>query len=218
MKAFQFTTVLFLFSLLILQCSASSSTKSEEPDYTSFGEPVPSDYDSTRLSAELPVQIATLEKYLKQQSGKYSPNIAFFIDMRIPSRYYRFFVVDLTKDSIIDRALVAHGSGSETEKADSLQFSNIPNSYMSSLGTYKVGASYQGSFGRSFKLNGLDPTNSKALERYVVLHRYSCVPDEEQSYPICNSLGCPMVSEAFFPKLEQYIDSQAKPILLEIYY
>jgi hypothetical protein len=89
---------------------------------------------------------------------------------------------------------------------------------MTSLGFYKIGAAYTGSFGRSYKLHGLQASNNKALERAVVLHRYSCVPDEEQASPICNSLGCPMVSERFFESLDGYIRKAAKPVLMYIYY
>ncbi len=220
MKYFQLTAAVFVSILLLMQCSASASSDRsdmEEVMMQAAEDSLRSDFDSTRLTTMLPAQIKQLKSFIKQK-GIYDNKVAFLIDMRIPSKYYRLFVVNLKNDSIMDRALVAHGSGSELEGTDSLQFSNTPNSYMTSLGTYKIGAAYIGNFGRSFKLHGLDPTNSKALARAVVLHRYSCVPDEEQAYPICNSLGCPMVSETFFPVLEKYIDAAAKPVLMEIYY
>ena len=86
------------------------------------------------------------------------------------------------------------------------------------IGKYKIGSSYVGSFGRSYKLHGLDKTNSNALARAIVLHRYSCVPDEEQISAICNSLGCPMLSENFFLEVDAWIRKSTKPVLLEIYY
>jgi len=215
MKTISFLSGTFLIILLLLQCASAPAGK--EAAMLREEQPV-SDFDSTRLTVELPLQIKQLKQFIRTQNGKYSSKVAVFIDMKIPSKYYRFFVVNLANDSIMDRTLVAHGSGSETGTPDSLQFSNIPNSYMTSLGTYKIGSEYIGNFGRSFRLNGLDPTNSKALARAVVLHRYSCVPDEEQLYPICNSLGCPMLSEGFFPEMEKYIDASSKPLLMEIYY
>jgi hypothetical protein len=45
-----------------------------------------------------------------------------------------------------------------------------------------------------------------------------CVPDEEQDEEICNSLGCPMVSENFFVEVDALIKKSGKPILMEIYY
>jgi hypothetical protein len=138
--------------------------------------------------------------------------------MRQHSGKKRLFVYDLDSMKILSSSLVSHGSGSETGIKDSLQFSNTPNSYMSSLGKYKIGGSYIGNFGKSYKLHGLDATNSKAYDRLVVLHRYSCVPDEEQVYEICNSLGCPMVSENYFLELDTFISASRKPMLMEIYY
>ncbi len=152
-----------------------------------------------------------------ERNRNYNQNLVFLIDMRIPSGNYRFFVHDLQQDSMLHRALVAHGSGSVISD-DSLVFSNTPNSYQTSLGNYKIGASYSGNFGKSYKLHGLDATNNKAYQRYVVLHPYSCVPDEEQPYPICESLGCPMVSHRFMETLYSIIDHSSRPILMVIYY
>lgn len=147
----------------------------------------------------------------------YSQELVFLIDMKIPSGKNRFFVLDLKKDSIIAKGLVAHGAGS-TISEDSLVFSNTPNSYQTSLGKYKIGSSYAGNFGKSYKLHGLDKTNSKAFDRLVVLHPYQCVPDKEQEDPICESLGCPMVSNQFMEVLYTFIDNSKKPILMVIYY
>ncbi|WKL48850.1 murein L,D-transpeptidase catalytic domain family protein [Flavobacterium pectinovorum] len=149
----------------------------------------------------------------------YSKKIAFLVDMKIKSGKNRFFVYDLENDQIIDQGLVAHGSGSETGiKGDILQFSNTPNSNCSSLGRYSIEKSYSGVFGKAFRLNGLDETNSNALKRAIVLHRYKEVPDEEKEYYIINSHGCPMVSEVFFKRLEKVIESSNSKIMLYMYY
>jgi hypothetical protein len=216
LKAARFFVVFFCGLCILIACT-SVFEKARESHY-SHQVATTTTIDSNRIKEILPLEIQSLKNYLKKYAGKYSSSFAFFIDMKIPSAHYRFFVVDLAKDSIVGKGLVAHGSGSETEKEDSLQFSNTPNSYMTSLGTYKIGAAYMGNFGRSYKLHGLESSNSKALERYVVLHRYSCVPDEEQYSPICNSLGCPMVSENFFLKLDAFVKAERLPVLMKIYY
>lgn len=177
-----------------------------------------SDYDSSRFLQVLPKQIESVKTYIKSKGGIYSNQKAILIDMKIPSKYFRLFVVDLKTNQIISKGLCAHGSGSEIAGTDSLQFSNTPNSYMTSLGLYKIGGSYQGSFGKSYKLAGLEKSNDKAAARAIVLHRYSCVPDEEQYYPICNSLGCAMLSENYFEELIPIIDRSPKPMILKIYY
>lgn len=166
----------------------------------------------------LPQQIAQVKSYVNKRSAVYRQDVAFLVDMKIPSGTNRFFVVNLENDSILMSGLVAHGAGSEISGTDSLQFSNTPNSYMSSLGNYRVANSYPGQFGKAYKLYGLDSGNSNAFRRLIVLHRYSCVPEQESYLPICNSLGCPMVSEGFFPQLEKIIDAEKKSVLLKIYY
>ncbi|PWU04615.1 MAG: hypothetical protein C5B52_01255 [Bacteroidetes bacterium] len=81
-----------------------------------------------------------------------------------------------------------------------------------------MGSPYNGKFGHAYRLSGLDSTNSNALQRSVVLHSFYAVPDEEvYPYPICQSLGCPMVSPAFLKRLQLIIDNSEKPILLWIY-
>lgn len=151
--------------------------------------------------------------------NKCNQDYAFIIDMRIPSYKKRFFVYNLKKDSLIASALVAHGTGSETFKGE-LVFSNTPDSRCTSLGKYKISSSYKGLYGFSYRLIGLDSTNNKALQRAIVLHSLSCIPDEEaDEYPICFSYGCPMVSPAFLQQLKGYISKQGKnPILLSIIY
>lgn len=157
-------------------------------------------------------------KAMINNNPKYNSKIAFFVDMRIPSGKNRFFVYDLVNNKILDQGLVAHGCGSETGIKGSLKFSNEPNSNCTSLGRYSIGKNYQGIFGKAYRLAGLDETNSKALERAIVLHHYSAVPYEEQDHYISRSHGCPMVNEQFFKRIEKIIDTSKSSILLNIYY
>ena len=147
----------------------------------------------------------------------FSTDYCFLIDMSIPGGKNRFFIYDLKKGSVAYSGLVAHGSCDERFLSRA-KFSNVSNSGCSSLGRYKVGAFYHGKYGESFKLHGLDNSNSNAFARGVVIHGYDCVPDEE-IYPrvLCNSLGCPMVSYNFFDRLSRIIERSEKPILLWIY-
>jgi hypothetical protein len=146
-----------------------------------------------------------------------STEYCFLMDMSLPSGRNRFFVYNLEKGSIAYSGLVAHGSCNETYLSRP-KFSNAPNCGCSSLGKYKVGEFYRGKYGNSFRLYGLDNSNSNAFKRGVVIHGYDCVPDQE-IYPmvLCNSQGCPMVSYRFFNKLSQLIKQSGKPILLWIY-
>ncbi|MBC7934366.1 MAG: murein L,D-transpeptidase catalytic domain family protein [Rhizobacter sp.] len=148
-------------------------------------------------------------------SKGYNRRIAFLVDMSIVSGRRRFFVYNMEKDSIELAGLVTHGYGSQKP---GVEFSNVPGSYCSSPGKYKVGKDYQGRFGLAYKLYGLDKTNDKAFERFVVLHAHDCVPVEEvDPLNICESQGCPTVAPAFLQKLKAYIDVSDKPILLNIF-
>jgi len=147
----------------------------------------------------------------------YNSSYCFMVDMKIESGKKRFFVYNLKKDSVELSGLVTHGSSKNN--THEIQFSNMPNSLCTSLGKYKIGGSYTGKFGLAFKLYGLDSSNSKAFNRFVVLHSHSCVPVEETApAPICESWGCPTVAPAFLTQLKTYIDKSAKPVLLNIYY
>ncbi|WCM41121.1 murein L,D-transpeptidase catalytic domain family protein [Flavobacterium sp. CBA20B-1] len=159
-----------------------------------------------------------IAKTFLQDHADYNQDIVFLADMAIKSRYNRFYVYDVKNDSVLHKGLVAHGKGSNTGTYGELQFSNVEGSNMTSLGNYKVGASYVGRFGKSYKLHGLDKTNDQAFARYVVLHTYAFMPHEEQLVPVINSEGCPMVSQETFKILENIIDNSKKHILLRIYY
>ncbi|BDU26546.1 murein L,D-transpeptidase catalytic domain-containing protein [Flavobacterium sp. GSB-24] len=157
-------------------------------------------------------------KKLIETSPRYNKKVAFFIDMKIPSGKNRFFVYDLKTNKIIDKGLVAHGSGSETGVKGKLRFSNVPNSLKTSLGRYSIGNHYVGKFGKAYKLYGLDTTNSNAFKRDIVFHYYYDVPYKEKDGYICNSYGCPMVNKKYFERISKIIDSSESDILMSIYY
>ncbi|HWJ92234.1 MAG TPA: murein L,D-transpeptidase catalytic domain family protein [Flavisolibacter sp.] len=147
----------------------------------------------------------------------YSTRYCFLLDMSLQSGLKRFFVYDFTNNSVAFSGLVAHGSCDQMFLKEA-RFSNAMGSGCTSLGLYKVGFAYNGQYGKAYKLYGLQNTNCNAFDRAVVLHGYSCVPDEEiYPKPICNSSGCTMVSFAFLTKLSSIIDDSKKPILLWVY-
>ncbi|KQX00521.1 murein L,D-transpeptidase catalytic domain-containing protein [Flavobacterium sp. Root420] len=179
-------------------------------------------YKTNKLSSSVPVTIDVNHinevKGLIKSNSKYNRRFAFFIDMKIPSGKNRFFVYDLKTNKIIDKGLVAHGSGSETGIKGELKFSNIPNSLSTSIGKYYIGNSYQGKFGKAYKLYGLDQTNSNAFKRDIVFHYYYDVPYKEQNGYICNSFGCPMVNRKYFDRMSKIVDGSESNIIMSIYY
>jgi hypothetical protein len=154
------------------------------------------------------------KKYIRQH--KMNTEYCFLIDMSILSGKKRFFVYCFQKDSIIHEALVAHGNCFQSW-LEGRKYSNSVGSGCTSLGKYRVGNSYTGKFGTSYKLHGLESSNSNAFERTVVLHAYNDVPEQETVDEICQSNGCPMVSPGFFKILQKMISHSKSPILLWIY-
>lgn len=160
---------------------------------------------------------ASLEAYAK--ANNYSADYVFLVDMSLPSGKKRFFVYNLKTDKMECSSLVSHGFGSTIKDSEcDLLFSNNNYSCKTSLGRYKVGASYNGTYGLAYKLYGLDSSNSKAFERAIVLHSDQHIPSVEV-YPakIFQSAGCPAVTPTFLPVLGKYIKGSKKPILMWIY-
>jgi hypothetical protein len=154
-------------------------------------------------------------KLFVQRKG-FNDQVCFLLDMTLPSGSNRFFIYDLKKDSVLGAGLVAHGNCFEYW-LEGRKYSNVVGSGCTSLGKYKIGNSYTGKFGYSYKLHGLDSTNNNAFERTVVLHSHSCVAETETSDEICQSNGCPTVSPGFLQQLKIIINGSRKPVLLWIY-
>lgn len=148
--------------------------------------------------------------------NNYNREICFFINMSLASGSKRFFIYDLKKDSTTDAGLVTHGNCYQYW-LEGRKYSNDVGSGCTALGKYKIGKPYYGRFGLAYKLYGLDKTNNNALNRFVVMHSHTCVPDEETKDDICQSNGCPTVSPSFLEKLRAIVDKSHRPVLLYIY-
>ena len=99
--------------------------------------------------------------------------------------------------------LVTHGQGSDPEHCGRLQqFSNEPGSACTSRGAYVAYEWYKGKYGTSVRLGGLDPDNSNALTRTIVLHTAAYA--EPEMIPKWGKLGrsdgCFAMSTADFPQ------------------
>lgn len=184
----------------------------------------PSHVASPVYTAPLPVMVpdearlhqraATLAGYAAKHG--YNTHYAFLIDFSVFSGGKRFVCYDLQQHKILSTGLVAHGQGPDF-RAEKVVFSNVSGSRCSSLGKYRIGGKYSGQFGTAYKLYGLDSSNSKAFDRFVVLHSHACVPAAAQQQGICRSDGCPTLNPDYFSTLQPYVDAASKPLLLWIY-
>lgn len=119
------------------------------------------------------------------------------VDFGAPSGKARFQLLDLNNGRIVFNSLVAHGRGSDPANTGFLQkFSNEPGSNASSAGSFLVGETYVGKYGRSRRLHGLDPQNDLAFDRAIVIHSADYVSQQmaKTSGRVGRSFGCFTVS------------------------
>jgi len=92
------------------------------------------------------------------------------VDFSRPSNEDRFFVVNLQSGEV-EGHRVAHGRGSDPDHSGFVErFSNAFGSYATSNGAYTTGDYYNGKYGLSMKVQGLDWSNSNAEARAIVIH------------------------------------------------
>ncbi len=120
------------------------------------------------------------------------------IDYSLSSNKKRMWVIDMDSLTVLHNVLVAHGRKSGQEYAKN--FSNIPNSNMSSLGLFITDKTYYGKHGLSLYLDGMEPgINDKSRQRSIVMHGADYVSYEfiRKYGRLGRSLGCPALPQCF---------------------
>ncbi len=201
---------LFLLPILIIT-GLIIAWRSDRPKVFAYP---PVKIASSATSKKMKTKAEEAKSFIQQKG--YNAEICFLIDMSIASGQPRFFVYNLKKDTVLNAGLVTHGRCNENW-LEGRKYGNTVGCGCTSLGKYKIGNPYNGRFGLAFKLYGLETTNDKAFQRFVVLHSHSCVPETSISEEICQSDGCPTVSPGFLQQLKPMINHSAKPVLLWIY-
>ncbi|MCA0978399.1 murein L,D-transpeptidase catalytic domain family protein [Qipengyuania flava] len=98
-------------------------------------------------------------------------DIVGIADFGLHSSHRRFHFVDLENERV-QSFHVSHGTGSDSQHDGWLKrYSNIEGSEATSRGAYMTRSWYTGRYGTSIRLDGLDPTNDKALPRAIVMHQ-----------------------------------------------
>ena len=169
---------------------------------------------SNRFEPALKLKAAEARNFARKKG--FNESTCFLINMSLPSNQNRFFVYDLNADTLQDAGLVTHGRCNEYW-LKGRKYGNTVGCGCTSLGRYRIGNDYYGRFGLAFKLYGLDKTNDKAFDRFVVLHSHACVPEREVKDEICQSDGCPTVSPGFLANISPLIKQSRKSILLWVY-
>ena len=127
-------------------------------------------------------------------------DIITIIDFTKSSIKERFFVIDLKNKKTLFSTYVMHGknSGESIPK----EFSNAVNSFKSSPGFYKTENTYNGEYGYSLRLNGLEKgINDKARERAIVVHGSQYAKPKPGAKKLDRSLGCPAIPKEISDKV-----------------
>ena len=166
------------------------------------------------------VDFINLKEYCRKKN--LSKNYAIIVDYSIPSGKHRFFVCDLKKEKIIASSLCAHGVGKGSTVFKPI-FSNEIGSNCSSLGHYKITGSHQMSSSGlpSFRLQGLDTSNSNAMKRGILIHSAKLVSYCRLGiYPFYLPLdrrissGCFAIDIDMMDVVGDLVDKEKEPILL----
>lgn len=173
--------VIYLIILIMLPTLAFSNTS------------IKKQYRSLKLEGK--IEYKNFEKAIQgynKINDKKNNSLIAIIDYTKPSIEERFFLIDLKKNQVLYNTLVAHGKNSG--KNEAITFSNIPNSYKSSLGFFLTENTYNGEFGYSLRLKGLEEgINSNAAERNIVIHGADYVSKNfiDQFGFLGRTKGCP---------------------------
>lgn len=175
-----------------------SEVTSEDPAL-SADEEIERMYESFRsLNTTMPSRVAFkngITGYQKlKEEGKIRNEILTIVDFGMNSTAKRMWILDMSTQKVLYNTYVSHGKNTGLDKATN--FSNTPNSFQSSLGFYVTAETYYGKNGLSLFIDGMEEGfNSKARERYVVIHGadYATQDFINRSGRLGRSYGCPAV-------------------------
>ena len=167
---------------------------------------VKSVYDSLNIKGKIDYSIFQKAYLGYVQIPNKNPGVLVIIDYSKPSNEERFYVLDLNKKKLVYSTRVAHSKNSGLEIP--LEFSDDPNSYQSSLGFFLTLGEYNGAYGYSLRLKGLEENiNANAESRAIVIHGGDIVDDEYiKKFGFAGrSLGCPVLPTALTKEIVNYI-------------
>ncbi|EPR66705.1 murein L,D-transpeptidase catalytic domain family protein [Cyclobacterium qasimii] len=132
------------------------------------------------------------------------------IDFDLPSSEERLWIIDIQNQELEYVSLVAHGRNSGGLHAE--KFSNVPESYMSSLGFYLTAETYIGKHGKSLRLDGMEEgINDNARLRAIVMHaaEYAEGSFVKLHGRLGRSLGCPALPDDNFKEIIDLIKNKS---------
>ena len=153
--------ILNLSAFLILLYSCTNAQETKQLEIKSKVEKKISYSDSI-----IDIAKKSYDKYQKDLST----HRVIVVDFTRPTETERLFVVDLDSNKIIKSTKVCHGKGSGMVSVPT-RFSNQIDSKKSSLGYMRTAETYNGSYGYSMRVDGLEERNSNVRKRAIVFHK-----------------------------------------------
>ncbi len=140
--------------------------------------------------------LASAVLFFDQNKSRFrNQNYISVVDFAPRSNNHRLFIINL-KTGSIQRYRTSHGEGSDTNRDGYAEsFGNVPGSRKSSLGYARTAEVYNGSFGRSLRLDGLSSTNTKIRERAIVFHGWTKGVEANQIQAL--SWGCVTIDDDY---------------------
>ena len=207
--------VLIFFSMLLLASNnfaeenlmtENITENSQQPIEQKIVIDVKSVYDSLNIKNKIDYSIFQKAYLGYVQISHKNPGVLIIIDYTKPSNEERFYVLDLNKKKLVYSTRVAHSKNSGLEIP--LEFSDDPNSYQSSLGFFVTLGEYNGAYGYSLRLKGLEENiNANAEDRAIVIHGGDIVEDEYiKKFGFAGrSLGCPVLPHSLTREIIDFI-------------
>ena len=130
----------------------------------------------------------------------------YLVDFQKFSGEQRFYEVDLLNGNVV-AFRTTHGRGSDpTHTGYARNFSNTPDSFMSSVGAYATaGASWGSQQGPNVLLDGLEYSNDRARERAIIVHGADYADPEflAREGKLGRSYGCFSLAHTDLPSLRE---------------
>ena len=178
----------------ILSTAASSSVLpslimpgASDPLAPAPAQPAPAQIITPSAPGGIDPQLFARAKAALDRHQIYARDTIGIADFSKPSSEPRFHLVYLASGEV-ESHRVCHGRGSDPAHSGYLErFSNDFGSYATSNGTYMTTDYYDGKYGLSMKVRGLDWTNNNAEARAIVIHNAWYAEDD--MIPLHGQLG-----------------------------
>jgi len=195
---------------------AKRNTASSNYENQSFASLKQADEGADSYSYEsLYEQTKQLQDYAIQYGA--NPELGIMINLGLKSAKKRFFIVDLTTNTIIKMGIVAEGENSR-KQADQKKDALEPGVVAGAAGVYKVDKHAKGRFNPSYKLYSMQNNgNSSVAQKSMKLMSSKKVPYAEAIAPLMKTKGNLSVSVRFFKEIRTMLNQSEKPVLLWVY-